>query len=111
LGNLFKQIVGWFLLLVGICIIAYGLYDSFNIFTGEKEAPVVFFLEKGNVVPSSDQGGVEEQMKQMVQEQLDKILPSSFIFRILNLATWSIFVGILIFGGAQISSLGIKLIK
>jgi hypothetical protein len=109
--SLFRQIAGWALLLAGILVIVYGLYASFNIFIGEKEPPGIFSPEKESVVPSGETGGTEGQLQQLIQEQLEGILPASSIFGMLNLVAWSIFAGILIFGGAQISGLGIKLIK
>ncbi len=109
--SLFRQISGWALLVGGVLVIVYGLYTSFNIFTGETEAPELFSSEKGSVISSQGVEGIEGQLQQMIQEQLEGFLPSASIFGLLNLVAWSIFAGILIFGGAQISSLGIKLIK
>ncbi len=106
--NLFRQILGGILLFGGVLIILYSLYASFNIFTGETEAPELFSSEKENVVPSQ---GAESQVHQMIQDQLEEFIPSSSIVGLLNLLAWSVFSGILIFGGAQISGLGIKLIK
>jgi len=47
----------------------------------------------------------------MIGEQLKGMLPVDTLPKILNLAVWSTLAWILIFGGAQISSLGIKLLK
>jgi len=106
--TLFKITSGIILLLGGIAVIAYTLFASFNIFTGEDPAPQIFVSEKSIVFPIE---GTEGQIQQMINNQLKEILPASSIFEMLNLAAWSILAGILIFGGAQISSLGIKLIK
>jgi hypothetical protein len=38
-------------------------------------------------------------------------MPSDFMPLLFNLIAWSIFAGILIFSGAQIAGLGIKLLK
>ena len=46
----------------------------------------------------------------MIGEQLKGIIPVDSVSNLLNLIAWSIFAAILIFGGAQIASLGIKLI-
>ncbi len=106
-----KTIMGWALLGLGLIIIFYCLYSSFNIFTANTEAPQVFTTEQGESVLPSGGGGPQEQLERTIQEQLRGILPTDSIFTLLNLAAWSIFAGILIFGGAQVSSLGIKLIK
>jgi len=47
----------------------------------------------------------------MLGEQLKGLLPTDMLPKISNLAIWSILAWILIFGGGQISSLGIKLLK
>jgi hypothetical protein len=106
--TLFRIILGIVLLVGGVAVIAYTLFSSFNIFTGEEPAPQIFTAEKSAVFPAE---GIEGQIQQMINNQLKDILPASSIFGMLNLAAWSILAGILIFGGAQISGLGIKLIK
>jgi len=50
-------------------------------------------------------------MEKMIGEQLKGIIPVDTLPKMLNLIVWSILAGLLIFGGAQISNLGIKLIK
>jgi hypothetical protein len=47
----------------------------------------------------------------MISEQLKGMLPINMVPKILNLFIWSMLAGIFIFGGTQVSSLGIKLIK
>ena len=108
---LFRQLMGWLLLFAGIAAIVYGIYASYNIFMGNSQAPQIFTVQQENVVQSPSSSGLQGQLEQMIQDQLKGIIPASSIFGMLNLAAWSIFAGILIFGGAKISSLGIKLIK
>ena len=104
-----KKILGLVLLFLGLIIILYSLYSSFNIFTAKTSAPEIF---KTEIVPSQKNGGgLEAQVQQMIGEQLKGILPANSIPQLLNLISWSIFAGILIFGGTQITTLGIKLIK
>ena len=104
-----KKILGLSLLFLGLITIFYSLYSSFNIFTAKTSAPGIF---KTEIVPSQKNGeGLEVQVQQMIGEQLKGILPANSIPQLLNLISWSIFAGILIFGGTQITTLGIKLIK
>lgn len=109
----FRKIFGWFLLLAGIIIIFWALYSSYNIFTAKTTAPEIFKTAEKEEVLSQKEGilDIQAQMEEMIGEQLKGILPVDSIPKLLNLIAWSIFAGILIFGGAQISSLGIKLIK
>ena len=108
-----RKIIGWLLLLVGLIIIFYSLFTSYNIFTGKSLGPTVFKMpEKETVLPQKGKDqALEGQMQEMMGEQLKEMLPVDFIPKLLNLLSWSIMAGIMIFAGAQISSLGIKLIK
>ena len=111
------KIFGWALLLAGLAVIGWTLYSSYNIFTGKVEVPEIFKMaEKETALPQEGQAqGVqaqmEEKVKEMLGEQLKGILPVDTLPKILNLIVWSILASILIFGGGQISSLGIKLMK
>ena len=124
-----RKVIGWFLLLVGLIIIFYGLFTSYNIFTGKSPGPAVFKMpekeavlpQKGEAQPLEGQGeesklssspfAAAREMEEMIGEQLKEMLPLDFIPKLLNLISWSIMAGIMIFAGTQISSLGIRLIK
>jgi len=114
-----KNIVGWVTFLAGILIISFALYSSYNIFIGKSSAPEFFKIEeKVTQVPSSQKGelpvspeALQQEIGKMIGEQLKGILPVNTLPKILNLFVWSTLAWILIFGGAQISSLGIKLLK
>lgn len=110
----FKTIIGWVLLAAGLIIIFYSLYSSYNIFTAKTAVPEIFKIEAGEEIALSQRGeipDIEVQAKKMIIEQLRAVIPGETLSQILNLISWSIFAGILIFGGAQISNLGIRLIK
>ena len=117
-----KTIAGWLLLLVGLIIMLWGLYYSFNIFTAKTEVPELFKIEeqeeavslKSQKTPALGQdiqSQMEEMMGEQIGEQFKQILPPGFLPMLFNLMAWSIFAGILILGGAQISGLGIKLLR
>lgn len=112
------KILGWFLLISGILIIIFSLFNSWNIFTGKTQSPAIFKMgeQKEEPLPQTQkiqapEEKAEEMVQQELQKQLQKVLPADTIPKLLNLISWSILAGILIFGGTQISSLGIKLIK
>jgi len=47
-----RKVIGWLLLLVGLIIIFYSLFTSYNIFTGKSTGPTVFKMpEKETVLP------------------------------------------------------------
>jgi len=105
-----RKILGLALLVLGIAVIFYSLYSSFNIFTAKAAPPDIFKLE--SQIPSQKGAeGIEAQFQEMIGEQLKGIIPVDSVSNLLNLIAWSIFAGILIFAGAQIAGLGIKLIK
>jgi hypothetical protein len=107
------KILGWGLLIIGVIMIGWTLYSSYNIFTGKTAAPEVFkeeVLTSEESLPASP-SEIQKEMEKIIGEQLKKILPVDTMLGLLNLAVWSMLAFILVFGGGQISSLGIKLIK
>jgi hypothetical protein len=108
-----EKFIGWLILILGIFMIVYPLFLSYNIFIGKNQPPILFNnsprneSNTGNQIPSETQKEVEN----MIKERLADIFSVDFFPRILNLISWSVFVGILIFAGSQISNLGINLIK
>jgi len=104
-------------LIAGLIVICWALLSSYNIFTGRTAAPEVFKIDTKEVPPITQEKipitpeEIQKEMEKIMEEQLKEILPVSFLPEILNLAVWSMLAFILIFGGSQISSLGIKLIR
>jgi hypothetical protein len=111
----FKKIIGWVTFFAGILIILFSLYRSYNIFIGKVPPPEIFKIQ--NQVPQTKKKSpttleeIQQKFGEILAEQLKEILPKESVMKALNLISWSIFAGILIFGGSQISSLGIKLLK
>ncbi len=107
------RVAGWFLLLFGVSIILWALYSSYSIFTDKVKAPEIFKVEEKKKIPTTDQPSTspQAQMERMFQEQLKTLFPPEIFFRFLNLISWTIFTGMITFGGSQIATLGIKLLK
>lgn len=110
------KILGWLLLISGILIIVFSLFSSWNIFAGNSLPPQLFQGTKTIAVSSQERSGdlvaeAERVLQEQIQKQLQGIIPADSIPQLLNLLSWSILAGILIFGGAQISNLGIRLLK
>jgi hypothetical protein len=107
-----KKIIGWILLITGLAVIAATLYFSYTIFTGKMEAPDIFKPEKSKAaltVPLNQQD-IQNSIDEAIQEQINNIVPSEFINKLLNLISWSIFAAILIFAGSKISGIGVRMI-
>ncbi len=111
----FQKIFGWFLIISGSVIIFWCLYSSYNIFDNKTPAPEVFKAGEEKTTLSKNAQGleaqVEEKVKELMGEQLKAMLPADSVPKLLNLISWSILVGILIFGGSQLAGIGIKLLK
>lgn len=113
----YTKVIGWILLLAGAALIGWILLSSYNIFTGKTEAPIIFKAETEEKSALSEtknlsiQAEIQKEMEKMIGEQLKGLLPFDTLPRLLNLTVWTMLAWILIFGGAQISGLGIKLIK
>jgi len=86
-------------------IIGWSLYSSYNVFTGRKSAPEIIKIE------TKTKKGESSAIESMLSGQLREILPADSLPKSLNLAIWSMMVFVLIYGGAQISGIGIKLLK
>jgi len=107
----FAKVFGWIILVAGLIVIVWTLVYSYNIFTAKAQVPELFQSEEGTALQSLGSLNIQAQIQEMINQQLQQALPAGFIARIMNLASWSILAFILIFGGGQISSLGIRLIK
>lgn len=115
-----NKIFGIILLILGLLIILWGLYSSYNIFKGDAVLPQVFRSDETMLEEPSDETNglqglspeaIQENMEDMVENQLAKIFPAGSLLKLLNLVSWSIFAWILIMGGGKIATLGIKLLK
>ena len=112
----FQKIFGWALLFLGLAIISWTLYSSYKIFYKNQPLPEFFRAqEKEAAVSISKEGGpqtqLEEKLKKAMTEQMKEIIPFGSLEKLLNMITWSVLAGILIFGGGQIAGIGIKMIK
>jgi hypothetical protein len=108
------NLVGWLLIFLGVSIILWTLFVSYNVFLLEKEAPGFFKSEEETALVDDSSFSfktMEQEMNRIVGEQIKDMLPTDAFSRILNLFVWSIFAGIFIFGGGQIANIGIKIIR
>ncbi len=108
-----QKIIGFVLLGIGVVIVLYALFASYGIFTGSKEPSEVFSepVKEMGVSTSSGIQDVEQQIQGLLQKQLASLLPEDTISKTLNLFSWSIFAGILMFGGTQLAGIGVRLLN
>lgn len=114
------KVLGWILLFLGLALIFYSIFHTYNIFMGKAQPPTVFNVEgeQTNVQPPSQKETgqvskeeIEKIAAEAFQQQLDTMIPKNALPRLLNLVSWSVLAGILIFAGTQISGLGVSLLK
>lgn len=107
-----NKIFGYLFVLLGLVIIFAALYGSYEIFTGKMAAPLIFSMqEKKSPDSATKSQDIQKQMEELVQKQITDLIPIDFLPKILNLFSWSILAGILIFGGGQVAGIGIRLIS
>lgn len=110
-----NKIIGFVLLAAGLLIIAVSLFLSWQIFTGVTPAPELFLAPQEKTVDSSLLAGslkdLQNQLPGLLGQQLKELLPVDTIPQMLNLGVWSMFAGLLLFGGSLVAGIGIKLLK
>ena len=106
-----NKIIGYILLICGLVIIGFTLFESYNIFNGKVSVPLVFKIQTSEQKASSNNSfDLQKQLDEAIKKQLTEVLPPETFSKILNMLSWSMFSGILIFGGSQIAGLGIRMI-
>lgn len=104
-----ERILGFFFLFLGVGIIVFALFSGYQVFTAKTAPPQIFsMLDQEDPKTST---GVEGKLQNLLQEQLKGFIPLDTVPKILNLSVWSVFLGLLMFGGGQISGIGVKLLK
>lgn len=78
--------------------------------SGSDPFPQIFETSQESDV-SVQPATLEDQMGEIIKEQLGEMVSSDMIALMLNLASWSVLATILIFAGAQIAGIGVKLLK
>ena len=106
-----SNIVGWIVFLIGVSLIGFAIHASYKVFTGEREVAQIFVYQEKTGAEYSQKGGIEGEIGKMVFEQIKDIFPMEDLYKFSNFGIWLMGAWILIFGGSQISNLGIKLIK
>jgi hypothetical protein len=112
----FNKITGLVLLFLGLGIIFYSLYVSFDVFTGKSQPPAIFSLQEVKIQETKKEVGANPEetqtqlAKDVLSKQLQEMIPADYLQKTFNLVTWSIFIGILVLIGSNIAGLGIKLL-
>ena len=101
-----NKILGTILLIIGLVLILWGLYNAYNVFQGKAVLPQVF---QDYSIEGVD--NVQNEMQVLLDTQLEKVIPAGSLLKMLNLIAWSIFTGIIFMGGSKIAMIGVRLMK
>lgn len=107
---IFNKLFGYLVILIGLAIVFYALYASYEIFTGKMAVPEIFSAPAEKISSQTGTQDLQKQMEEIVKNQFKDLLPIDTLPKMLNLISWSILAGILILGGGKISGIGIRLI-
>lgn len=92
-----EKIIGYALLILGVILLLFSIFEMFNVFYGNAAPPKLFELQD----VSLSLGGVGSASL-ISGEQLSQ-LP--------NLLCWFILMGFLLLAGGKIASLGVNMVK
>lgn len=97
----YDKVIGYVLLVAGLCLIIYSAHLAYSTFTGAKSPPEIFELKDVPSVVPTDQ----TQMPEV------NVFPPSFLNQMGNLSVYSLLIMLLMMAGGKIADLGIKMIK
>ncbi len=111
----YKKILGSILILLGLVVITFTIFETYNIFTAKKEPPQIFEavtqITSKEEKPKTPEEKMQALQQEMIAEQFQKMLPIGSLVTLFNLISWSMGAMILFFGGSKISQIGINLLK
>jgi hypothetical protein len=115
-----EKVLGYILLVVGICIIGLAAFNIFGLLT-ERTQPVQFFdfdglsIETPSLVPNTSIPGVSDQLDELfgesAQPQTTEIIPKTMVNQTLNLFVHIFLVGFFVNVGFKVASLGNQLVR
>lgn len=111
----FSKIFGFIILLCGLAIIFWALYQVYGVYTQKITVPSFFEVPEetksiGDTLPKNI-GTIDQKLQSLISQQIGQIIPSGSIAQILNFVAFSILLGLVIYGGSQVAGIGIKLMK
>lgn len=112
-----NKILGYILLALGLVLIVFALWQSYNIFTGKTSAPIVFATPSpiNSSAKNSNSPDIQAQIQNQIQnvlgQQLNQVISPALITKTLNLTAWTFLAWILIMAGGAIAGIGVKLLN
>ncbi len=113
----YQLVIGYVLLVFGLVLIGWTLWQSYDIFTGKVSAPLVFMtpVTANSSVKSPGlfdiSGQIQNQLQSALGQQVSQLISADSITKFLNLASWLLLAWIFIMAGGAISGIGVKLLN
>ena len=105
-----KKTLGWLFVLIGIMVILYTALTTINYFTGVYPFPELFVSsEVVSTTTSSD--SLNSMIEGMLSNQINSFISKDSINLILNMTAWSLFAFFMVYLGAKVFELGLKVMK
>jgi hypothetical protein len=106
-----SKTMGFLVLLLGLAIIIWSLYQVYGVYTQKITIPDFFKISESASLENKTAGGIEQQLQSAIKQQLSNFIPTNTISQSLNLGFFAVVIGLFIFGGSKIALIGVKLIK
>ena len=107
----FSKTLGFLVLVLGLAIIIWSLYQVYGVYTQKITIPDFFKISESASLENKSNGGIEQQLQSVIKQQLSSFIPTNTISQSLNLGFFAVVIGLFIFGGSKIALIGVKLIK
>ena len=105
-----NKILGYILVIAGLLLIVFVVWQAYNVFTNRASAPLLFKSTPMSTEKVATQD-IQGQINEAVKKQIGQLISPEDITKILNLISWSLLLWILIIAGGTLSGIGVKLVK
>ena len=93
-----EKVIGYALLLLGIILLLFSIFEMVNVYFGNSPPPKLFELQDISLPVGQNASGVS-------------LIQGTQVSQLANLFFWFILMGFLLFAGGKIASLGVTMIK
>ena len=93
-----EKIIGYALLILGIILLLFSIYEMINVYYGNAPPPKLFELQDISLPLGQNGTGVS-------------LIQGAQLSQIANLFFWFILMGFVLFAGGKIASLGVTMVK
>ena len=106
-----QKIVGYALLIVGLCIMGYSIFSVFSVFGGGNVPFEILVSETGDADQNLSQGDIDIANMSISDINLNLEQVITPLYPMFNLTIWLAIAFFLVIAGGRVASLGIKMLK